>query len=110
MMSRTRVIVAVAGLALSLGVGTGIASAEPDVTAVVNTTCTYPQVIGALNAQSPGVAAELTSNPVAVAWVQNFLASPRDQRRQLIQQVQSIPAAQPYTGLVQQVVNTCKNF
>ena len=110
MMSRTKVVVTAAGAALSLGLGTGIASAQPDVTAVVNTTCTYPQVIGALSAQSPGAANELTSNPVAVAWVQNFLASSPDQRRQQIQQVQNIPAAQPYTGLVLQVINTCNNF
>jgi len=95
---------------LSLGLGTGIASAQPDVTAVVNTTCTYPQILGALNAQSPAAANELTSNPVAVAWIQNFLGSPPDQRRQQIQQVQSIPAAAPYTSLVVQVANTCNNY
>jgi hemophore-related protein len=110
MLSRTKVVVAAAGVALSLGLGTGVASAEPDVSAVVNTTCSYPQLMGALNAQSPAAAAEFTGNPVAVAWVQNFLASPVEQRRQMLQQVQSIPAAQEYTGLVQQVIYTCKNF
>ena len=109
-MSRTKVVVAAAAAALSLGLGTGIASAQPDVAAVVNTTCSYPQILGALNAQSPASANELTSNPVAVAWIQNFLASPPDQRRQQIQQVQSIPAAEPYTRLVIQVINTCNNF
>jgi hemophore-related protein len=110
MLSRTKVVVAAAGMALSLGIGTGIASAQPDVSAVVNTTCSYPQVVAALNQQSPAVASQFTSNPVAVAWVQNFLASPPAQRQQLIQQVQDIPAAQPYTGLVLQVVSTCNNF
>jgi hemophore-related protein len=110
MLSRTKVVVAAAGMALSLGIGTGTASAQPDVSAVVNTTCTYPQVVTALTKQSPGAANEFTSNPVAVAWVQNFLASPPDQRQQLIQQVQSIPAAQPYTGLVQSVIATCSNY
>ena len=109
MLSRTKWAVAAAGLALSLGIGTGIASAD-DLSAVVNTSCTYPQVIAALNAQSPDDGAQFTSNPLAVNWLQQFLASPADQRRQMIQQVQGAPGAQAYTGLVLQVANTCKNY
>ena len=103
-------VVAAAGMALSLGVGTGIASALPDTSAVVNTTCSYDQVIAALNNSSPGEAAEFTSSPVAVGWLHSFLGSPPDQRQQMIQQVQSLPAAAPYTALVVQVANTCHNF
>lgn len=110
MMSRTKAVAAAAGLALSLSTGAGIASAQPDVSAVVNTTCSYPQVIAALNAQSPADGAQFTSNPIAVNWLQQFLASPTDQRQQMIQQVQGVPGAQAYTGLVVQVANTCKNF
>jgi hemophore-related protein len=110
MLSSLKVVAAAAGMALSLGIGTGIASAQPDVSTVVNTTCSYDQVIAALNAHSPGSAAEFTGNPVAVAWLNQFLASPVGQRRQMIQQVQSIPAAAPYTGLVLQVANTCNNY
>jgi hemophore-related protein len=109
MLSRTKWAVAVAGLALSLSTGAGIASAQPDMSAAVGTTCTYPQVIAALNAQSPADGAEFTSNPIAVNWLQQFLASP-DQRQQMIQQVQTVPGAQAYTGLVVQVANTCKNY
>jgi hemophore-related protein len=110
MLSRTIVAAAATGLALSLGTGAGIASAQPDMNAVVNTTCSYPQVIAALNAHSPDDGAQFTSNPIAVNWLQSFLASPVDQRQQMIQQVQGVPGAQAYTGLVIQVANTCKNF
>jgi hemophore-related protein len=110
MLSRAKVVVTAAGLALSLSAGAGIASAQPDVTPVVNTTCTYPQVIAALNAHSPDDGAQFTSNPVAVGWLRSFLASPVDQRQQMIQQVQSVPGAEAYTALVLQVANTCKNF
>jgi|SRR5882724_2954557 len=110
MMSRTKVVVAAAGAVLSLGFGTGIASAQPDVSTVVNTTCSYDQVISALNAHSPGSAAEFTGNPVAVAWLHQFLGAPVGERTQMIQQVQSIPAAAPYTGLVLQVANSCNNY
>lgn len=110
MLSRTKVVVAAAGLALSLSAGAGVAGAQPDMSAAVGTTCTYPQVIAALNAHSPADGAEFTSNPVAVNWLQQFLASPADQRQQMIQQVQGVPGAQAYTGLVVQVANTCKNY
>jgi hemophore-related protein len=110
MLSRTKVVVAAAGMAVSLGLGTGTASAQPDVSGVVGTTCSYPQVIAALNAQSPDEGAQFTSNPIATNWLQQFLASPTDQRQQMIDQVQTVPGAQAYTGLVVQVANTCKNY
>ena len=47
----TRSIVGAGGLLLSLIAGGGIASAAPDVSALSNSTCTYPQVMAALNAQ-----------------------------------------------------------
>jgi hemophore-related protein len=109
MLSR-KLIVAAAGLALALSTGNGIASAEPDISTVVNTTCTYDQVIAALNAHSPADGAEFTASPIATNWLQSFLASPVDQRQRMIQQVQNAPGAQAYTGLVVQVANTCKNF
>jgi hemophore-related protein len=110
MILRTKAVVAAAGMALSLGLSSGIASAQPDVSAVVNTTCNYDQVIAALNDHSPGSAAEFTGNPVAVGWLHQFLGAPVDQRRQMLQQVQSIPAAAPYTGLVLQVAGSCNNY
>ena len=109
MLSMTKWAVAAAGMALSLSAGAGVASAD-DMSAVVNTTCSYPQVIAALNAHSPADGAQFTSNPLAVNWLQQFLASPVDQRQQMIQQVQGAPGAQAYTGLVVQVANTCKNY
>jgi hemophore-related protein len=110
MLSRTKLAVAFTGLVLSLGTGAGIASAVPDVSAVVGTTCSYQQVIAALNAQSPADGAQFTASPVATSWLQRFLAAPADQRRQMVQQVQGVPGAQSYTGLVLQVMNSCNNY
>ena len=110
MILRTKVVVAATGMALSLGLSSGMASAQPDVSAVVNTTCSYDQVIAALNDHSPDSAAEFTESPVAVGWLHQFLDAPVPQRQQMIQQVQSIPAAAPYTGLVVQVASTCNNY
>jgi hemophore-related protein len=47
---------------------------------------------------------------MAVAWLQQLIASPTDQRRQMVQQAQSVPAVQQYEVLILQVANTCNNF
>jgi hypothetical protein len=87
MLSWTKWAVAVAGLTLSLSAGAGIASAQPDASAIVNSTCTYPQVMAALNDQNPGVANELNANPIATGWLQGLVAAPPGQRAQMVQQV-----------------------
>jgi hemophore-related protein len=108
---KAKVLVASGGLLLSAAAAsTGIASAQPDIGPIVNTTCSYPQVISALNAQDPAAAAEFTASPFAVGWLQNFLATGPAQRTVLIQQVQAQPIAAQYTGLVLQVANTCSSF
>ena len=109
-LSLTRLVAAVGGLALSLTAGAGVASAAPDLSSVVNTTCNYSQVVSALNAQNPSAAAKFNSSPMAQSWLSRFLASSPDQRQQMAQQAQSIPAAQQYFGTVMQVANTCNNY
>ena len=88
----------------------GTASAAPDLSGIVYSTCTYPQVIAALNAQSPDAAQKLEANPMATGWLQRLIASPPDQRQQMIASVQNLPALQQYSGLIAQVANTCNNF
>jgi len=111
MLPRTRLIVATcAGLALSLSTPAGIASATPDVTAIVNSTCTYPQVLAALTDQSPETANELNANPIASGWLQSLVAAPPDQRAQMVQQVEGIPALQSYLPVIFQVANSCTRY
>jgi hemophore-related protein len=110
MLSKTKLVVASGGLALSMITGAGIASASPDVGPIVNSTCTYPQVMAALNVENPDAANQLSSNPIANAWLQQLVASPPPQRRTMVQQAQGVPALQQYTGLIFQVANTCNNY
>src|SRR6267154_6264465 len=107
MLSRAKLVVVAAGLAFSLSAGAGIASAGPDASAIVNSTCTYPQVMAALNDESPDVANELYANPLAVGWLQGLVGAPPDQRAQLMQQVQGMPGLQRYLGVIYQVAKTC---
>jgi hemophore-related protein len=110
MLSKTKLVVASGGLALSMITGAGIASASPDVSPIVNSTCTYPQVMAALNAENPDAANQVTSNPIANAWLQQLVASPPSGRQAMVQQAQGVPALQQYTGLIYQVANTCNNY
>jgi hemophore-related protein len=78
--------------------------------AAINTTCSYPQVVGALNAQSPAAAAKFNSSPMAQGWLRSFLASPPPQRAQMAQQAEGMPGAAQYIGLLGQIAASCNNY
>lgn len=82
----TTVTVAIALLGLGSMAATGLASAQPDLSPLVNTTCSYQQVTAALTAQAPELAAELSKYPPAQAKLQKFLAAPVDTRQKMVQQ------------------------
>jgi hemophore-related protein len=106
----TRLIVGFGALVLALIAGTGIASAEPDVNAIANSTCTYPQVVAAMNAQNPAAANQLSSSPMVTSWLQQLVASPPDGRRAMIAQAQTLPGFQPWAEFFNQVAGSCNNF
>lgn len=104
-----KMAVGMGAVALSLTAGTGVAAADP-VDTIVNTTCSYPQVVSALNAEDPGAAAQFNSSPVAQSYLSRFLASGPAQRRHMAQEVQGIPQAQQYFGLITQIASSCNNY
>ena len=112
MVTRSLISLAVAGggLALSLLAGAGIASADPAIDSAINTTCSYPQVVAALNAQSPAAAAKFNRSPMAQGWLRNFIASPPPQRAAMAQEAEGMPGAAQYIGLIGQIAVTCNNF
>src|ERR1700754_666996 len=110
MLSRTQLLVCSAGLALSLGAGAGIASAEPDVSAIVNSTCTYPQIMAALNDQNPDAARDLNGNLLGTLWLQSLVNAGPDQRAQMVQEMQNNPSLQPYIPVILQTAGSCNNY
>jgi hemophore-related protein len=108
--SLTKRAAAAGGLALALTAGAATASADPGADPVVNTTCSYSQVVSAMNDQSPDAAAQFNSSPVAQNWLRNFLAAPPPQRQQMFQQAQSLPEAGQFIGLIEPIANTCNNY
>ena len=110
-LSLTRLAVAVGGLALSLTAGAGVASADPDLGPIVNTTCSYPQVMAALQRARSGSRRAIqrfadVSSPICVS------SSPR-RRVNASRSPSRLRARQGLSsssGLVQQVFNTCNNY
>jgi hemophore-related protein len=108
-LSFARLAAGVAGMGLAFAAATGVASAGPD-DAVINTTCTYPQVIAALDATNPAAAAQFHSSPAAANYLTNFLNSPPPQRAGMIAQLRVLPGASQYIGVVEQVAGVCNNY
>ena len=109
-LSMTTLAVAVGGLGLTLAAGTGVASAAPDLGPAVNTTCSYPQLVSALNAQNPQAGAAFSQSPMLSAGLQQFLASGPEKRQQMASQIAAAPWAQPYLGSIAGAFNTCNSF
>jgi hemophore-related protein len=108
-LSLTKLAAAVGGLTIALSAGAGVASADP-MDAIINTTCNYGQVMAALNATDPGAAAQFNSSPMAQGYLRQFLASSPPRRAQMAQQLQSMPQAGQYVGLITQVAGVCNNY
>jgi len=117
----TKLGVGLGGLALAVSLTPwAVASAQPDLNPLIDTTCSYSQIVAALNAQAPDLAQGLSSHPQAQARLQWFLGLPVDQRHQVVQQ--ALAARPQWQGVlgqkagtsqgqeIMQVVNTCHNY
>jgi hemophore-related protein len=109
MRSKAKVLIASGALVLSLSAGAGVASAQ-DLSPLVNTTCSYPQVLAALTAQNPAAASQLTASPANAGIVQQFLVADTASRQDMIARLQTIPGADQYIGTLLSVAATCNNF
>ncbi|BBX95486.1 hypothetical protein MLAC_07800 [Mycobacterium lacus] len=108
-LSLAKLAATVGGMAVASIAAAGIASADP-IDTVINTTCNYGQVIAALNATDPAAAAQFNASPVAQSYLRQFLAAPPPRRAQMAAQLQAMPGAAQYFGLVESVAGTCNNY
>lgn len=101
----TRGAAAIGGLTLSLTAGMGIASADP----IVDTTCSYDQVMSAANAQGP-MAASFMSSPQQQAGLRQFLGASPGERQQIAAQIRNTPGNGALLPTIETVFSTCNNF
>ena len=108
-------------IAVGATMGVAVASADPDLDPIINTTCNYAQVTAALNVVSPDMAAKLAQNPRASSRLQSFLAAPVDERQQMAQRAMAMAPQfqgamggginpQQILGELSQVAGTCHNY
>jgi hemophore-related protein len=88
----------------------GVASADPALDPIVNTTCSYEQVIAAVSAQNPLAGSMFSSSPQQQAGLRQFLASPPSERQRTAEAIRNAPENRPYLPIIQQAFNTCNNF
>ena len=108
--SLTRLTAAVGGLALSLTAAAGVASAQPNIDAMVNSPCTYDQAIAAVNAENPTAARYLNQSPPNLEFVRVFLSSSTDQRVSLLNQIKNNPGIDQALPVFQQMMTSCVNY
>ncbi|KAA0107766.1 hemophore-related protein [Mycolicibacterium sp. P1-5] len=114
---RLRRVVVAGSLAAAIALSSAsVSSADPIMDALANTSCTYPQVTAALDAEAPALGRQLSARPDMQANIQQFLAMPMDQRQHALAQQQ---AANPQLNAmiyaqigpqITQVANTCMNY
>lgn len=102
--------IAVGGLALSLSAGTGLASADPDLSPMVDSTCNYDQAITALRTENPMAVQYMDKYPANYEFVRVFLGSPRDQRVNLLNQIKNNPGANLAMPIFQQMMTNCVKY
>ncbi|MDH6195672.1 hemophore-related protein [Mycobacterium frederiksbergense] len=106
----TRLAVAVGGVTLSLTAGAGFASAAPDLGPMVNSTCSYDQAMAAVHAENPLAAQYLDQSPPNLQFLRVFLAAPRDERVNLLNQIKNNPGAAQALPVFQQMLTSCVKY
>ncbi|MCB0928019.1 MAG: hemophore-related protein [Mycolicibacterium sp.] len=102
-------MVAAAGALLALLLP-GVASAEPDYSALINTDCSYDQVISAVRVQNPAAAAFLDSRPDQQDAFRTYFAQSRESRANIIEKNKTNPAAQQILDVAQGAVAACHSY
>jgi hemophore-related protein len=109
-LSRRNIAVTLGGLAVAIPLSTGVASAQPDMGAIINTTCSYEQVMSALNDQRPDLASQFAKQRAGQSAVRSFLAASVPQRQATVAMLQGNPTAQAYFGPISQIAGTCNTY
>jgi len=104
--------------------GAGIASADTFDGPLIETTCSYAQLMAALQVEAPEASARLAERPDAQAKLQELVALPIDQRKQRLQQFldrnpdvrvkidqkRNTPEGQAKVQMLEGIAATCHNY
>lgn len=114
--SHVAATVVVGGFAALCGAGIAAAAPTADIGPLINSTCSFSQIDGALHRVAPDTAARLDADPIDKALLQGAFNQPPAQRRaafQLLlgQRPQLTPGGGPeFNAKLRQVVNSCHSY
>jgi hypothetical protein len=120
MPSVTRLTATIGGLALSLAVAPGIVSADPadgstdpgqliDNYTLINTPCTYAQLVFALKNKDTSKYNSFMAQPNLQNFLDGYIESAPDERQQILNSVLFTPQATPFLSIMVPVLATCNN-
>jgi hypothetical protein len=119
-LSLTRLAAVICGLALSLTVAPGVPSAAADPEPVVNnsllinTTCSYKQVVTAIAARSPTDYSQFMASNMAPQFVRAFVQATPDERQPMVESIMTTPKAWRSRDVLVEflvpAVNTCYKY
>lgn len=127
MSSLVKVVVPIVGGPVMAGLlwgGAPIASAVPDDGPLITTTCSYSQIVAALQVEAPELAAQLAQRPQAQAKLQELVSMPINQRKQRVNQwldsnpgirsdieeKKGTPEGQQKVAMLRQIGDTCHKY
>ncbi|OBG81530.1 hypothetical protein A5733_01120 [Mycobacterium sp. NS-7484] len=106
----TKLAVTAAGVAMALSAGAGLASAEPDLGPMVDSTCTYDQAMKAVHTENPMAAQYLDQSPPNQQFLRVFLSSPRDERVNLLNKIKGNPGVDQALPVFTQMLTSCTKY
>ena len=115
--------IAVCGVAAAVSLPPA-ASAEPGDGPLIATSCSYEQLMAALQVQAPEASARLADHPEAQAKLRELISLPVDQRRQRVQgyldrnpdirakieEKRNTPEGQQKVQMLARVADTCHDY
>jgi len=104
-------IAAVAGtIAMAFTVGIDVAAANPDLSSLADTPCTYNQAMAAVHAENPVAASFLDQSPENQQALRVFLSSSRAERVKQLGSFYDNPGADVAGPVFQQMLTNCVNY
>ncbi|MEB4210445.1 hemophore-related protein [Mycobacterium sp. 94-17] len=100
----------VGSVAWASAAAVGIASAGPDYGPMINTACSYDQVMRAVHAQNPAAAQYLDQSPQNQQFLQQYLASSPDQRLDMLHAIEHSQEGQQALPVLRQMLTDCSQY
>ncbi len=106
----TKITAVTGSVAMALTMGISVAAANPDLSSLADTPCSYDQAMAAVHAENPAAASFLDSSPENQQALRSFLSSSRPERARQLNSFYDNPGADLVAPVFQQMLTRCVNY